>query len=830
MLAVPVPAHAQAPDAPAAPAADAAAAPDAASDPGAITVTARHRAESLQTVPIAIDAFSAETLQRDGVQNVQDLARLSPSLNFTKGFSPQDNEPSIRGLPGGSGRPPVAVLVDGIDTSTQSIATSGGGNLVDVRLVDLERVEVVKGPQSALYGRSAFGGAINYISKEPDHTFGGYLSSDVGLYGRGEVRGAVNLPVSDTLAVRFNGIYSTYNGYYTNTVTGNKLGGYEVYGGAFAAKWTPSPNVKILARVSYSNDHEDESATKYYGEEDGLATNVALPASLVGTAVGGGQLPATLLEYRPGNVNNENVPIALSADPADPTGHTDYPGAHTYNVLSSLRAEWNTGFATLMSLTGYTHSTGGTQADVDYFGRPLTQVSLPYPGGLGEYSGSAAGNGFWQFDIHTLTKQFSEELRLSHLDSGRFRWAVGGLYWHEKVTQLDGRLLEFFGFGPGVSSSLNIAEQNGGRSPVLGVDGRTTDHYSGYGLAEFDILPNLTASAEGRYAYERYNYLFGDSVTEGSGNPATGPVPFVLTGSPYSTSSTTKYFTPRGILTWKPLPNLMTYISAARGVKPGGISAVGAADPSLGRYLPEHLSNYEFGAKGSFLDHRLTVDLAVFHMDYTNMQTTTLIAVPTTVSAQGSLSVTGNAGKATIDGQEIDIALRATPELTLSANFTHLTPVFKNYILDSTYAFDVIRGGNCTVVTVSGSTTCAVSFAGKDINEAPRYAGLATADYLKPIAGDLKGFGEVSAQYHGKSYVDAGDYWTLKAYTIVNVKLGLQAPKWSVTAYVNNLFDNRTIQNAMWLLDVPSGSFGNLDTVAYLPDPRTFGVRMQYKF
>lgn len=795
-----------------------------------ITVTARKRSESIQNVPIAIDAYTSDKLDREGVQNVQDLAKLSPSLNFTKGFSPQDNEPSIRGLPGGSGRPPVAVLIDGIDTTTQSIGTSGGGNLMNLRLVDFERIEVVKGPQSALYGRSAFGGAINYITKEPDGTFGGYISSDVGLYGRGEVRGAVNLPVTDTFSIRVNGIYSTYAGYYRNSVTGNKLGGYETFGGTIAAKWEPTDTFHVTGRVSYADDHEYQTPAKYYGVEDGLATNYPLGTGIGGLKVGSTTLPNTLAIYRPGKVENENVPIAFSADPKDPSGASDYPGAHTYNVLASLHAEWNIGFATLSSSTGFTHSTGSTIADVDYFGRPLTQVSLPAPGGLGEYSGSAAGNGFWQFDIHTETKQISEELRLSHMDSGRFRWAVGGQYWHENVNQLDRRILEYFGLGSGASSSLNVALQ-GGRSSISGHNARTTDHVSGYGIAEFDILPNLTVSGEGRYAHESYKYLFAPTVNVNTAvNLANGVAPLYLSGAYYDTSASTNYFVPRGIISWKPKPGLMIYASASRGIKPGGISQAGAANPDLGRYKAERLSNYEIGAKGSFFDRRLTVDVALFHMDYTNMQTTTLIEVPTSVSAQGSLSVTGNAGKSTIDGQEISLAFKATPNLTFSGSYTHLTPVYKNYKLDSTSAFDVIRGGNCPIITVGNTSTCAVTFDGKDIAQAARHTGVATINYARQLNDNLRGFAEVSGEYRGKRYVDAGNFWTLKAYAIMNLKFGLETPKWSATAYIDNVLDNRTVQNASWLLDVPSGTFGNLDMVAYMSDPRTAGVRFKYNF
>jgi outer membrane cobalamin receptor len=129
-----------------------------------ITVTARRREESLQEAPLSITAFGSEQIERAGIAGFGDVAKLTPSLVFDQDFGANDTRPSIRGLPATRGRPPVGILIDGIDVSSEAIATAGGGNLLNLRLLDLERIEVVKGPQSALYGRVAFGGAVNYVT------------------------------------------------------------------------------------------------------------------------------------------------------------------------------------------------------------------------------------------------------------------------------------------------------------------------------------------------------------------------------------------------------------------------------------------------------------------------------------------------------------------------------------------------------------------------------------------------------------------------------------------------------------------------------------------
>lgn len=802
---------------------------EASTDGGDIVVTARHRTESLQNVPIAISAFGDTKIEREGIRSIEGVAKLTPGLTFDKGFSPQDNRVTLRGLPS-SGRPAVAMLIDGIDYTTESIATGGGGNLMDVRLFDFERIEVVKGPQSALYGRSAFGGAINYIPKDPGDEFGGTISGELGTYGRAEVRGAIDLPIEEDLSIRINGVYSRYDGFYRNSVTGNRLGGSESAGGSVTLKYEPAGVGKIVARVSYIDDKSEQRAAKYYGQNTGLSSALPTPTHVIGQQIGTGIIPATVLGYRKGLIGNENVPIAFSADPSDPTGKSDYPGARTKTFFATVHTEMDMGSVDLGTWTGYVRSDGTTKSDVDYFGRPVSQVTLPTPGGLGEYSGGAAGNGLWQFDISTRTEQISQEVRLSNQRGGNsFRWAVGGLYWNERVRQDDRRLLSY-GQGAGASPWLNTALL-GGSSTLAGKQGRTTEHYSGYVLAEYDLLPKLTISGEARYAKESYNYLFGQAVgLSTTANLAAGPAPFVFTGVAGTATASTTYFAPRGIMSYKPNSDMMFYVSAARGVKPGGLTQVGSADPSLGAYNPERVSNYELGAKMAFAGGRIRVNASIFHMDYKDKQASTLIAVPFTVNPQGALSLTTNAGKAKIDGQEFDIWARVTDNLVFSAAYTHLNARYKEYIYNTTSTFDPARTGNCEIVTVGTSRTCRIDLSGNGIEGAPKHSANATLSYTQEIANGLDGFFEVTGRYQGQRWSDPYNAWKLKDYATFDIRFGVENDGWSVTGYVNNVFEDKTIKSAISLLDVAGGSFGPLNMVAYVPDPREAGIRVKFDF
>ncbi len=165
-----------------------------------IVVTARKKEENLQDVPIAVTAITAEQIQRQGVADLDDIVQDDPSVLFDRSFGPGDTRITIRGLSNTRGRSNVAFLVDGIDATTENLTTSGSGLLANRRLLtDVERIEIVKGPQSALYGRAAFAGAINYITKDPGDVFEGTARVDFAGDGFQQIDAAVGGPISDSL-------------------------------------------------------------------------------------------------------------------------------------------------------------------------------------------------------------------------------------------------------------------------------------------------------------------------------------------------------------------------------------------------------------------------------------------------------------------------------------------------------------------------------------------------------------------------------------------------------------------------------------------------------
>ncbi|MEE4184434.1 MAG: TonB-dependent receptor plug domain-containing protein, partial [Gammaproteobacteria bacterium] len=205
-----------------------------------ITVTARKTEENLQEVPLAITAIDGQQLDRLGVKDLATLSQQDTSVQFDEGFTPSDTRITIRGLAPTRGRPNVATLIDGIDITSEAVSNAGGSLLIDPRLIDVQRVEIVKGPQSALYGRSAFAGAIQYVTRDPDDKLSGAIFIDYNLQGDEEIRGNVSLPISDTLATRINGYAWKSDGYYRNAATNQLVGGGDGSGITATTLWTPS--------------------------------------------------------------------------------------------------------------------------------------------------------------------------------------------------------------------------------------------------------------------------------------------------------------------------------------------------------------------------------------------------------------------------------------------------------------------------------------------------------------------------------------------------------------------------------------------------------------
>ncbi|MEZ5566310.1 MAG: TonB-dependent receptor [Gammaproteobacteria bacterium] len=503
-----------------------------------VVVTTRKREENLQSVPISVTALSTQQIERQGITDLYDVSQLVPSLQFDSAFGPQDTRVTIRGLSNSRGRSNVAFLVDGIDITTENVISAGSGLLANKRLLnDVERIEVVKGPQSALYGRSAFAGAISYITREPGDELESVIRIDAADYGKLQLDGSIGGPViPGLLGVRISGVQWSEDGYYTNSMSGEDVGGGDGYGGAVTAVLTPTASLKFKARVEYSDEDYDPTPTVPVPRNTiGLYPQAAVDAGVgISTAFNG--TATTLLDF--GVYCPPNITVPAGSPPGyclpqsfgsasglevrqseNPFSGGDFPGSSIELLRSTLVAEWDAGPVLLSSYTGYTNATLDQNYDQDYqaSGRPDRLISEMIT------------------DTHQETTQFSQELRATSAWAGPVQVTVGALYWREQrdlddhniiasclpiTTDVAGNLVrDVPGVCDGTAAPGELVSVAGWqeyvrqdlRPEVPGFKGAVwetdTEHFSGYLSVGWSITDALKVTVEDRYSYETFDIL-----------------------------------------------------------------------------------------------------------------------------------------------------------------------------------------------------------------------------------------------------------------------------------------------------------------------------------
>ncbi len=549
-----------------------------------VVVTARKREETLQEVPLSVTAFTAEQIERAGIKDIEDAIASDPSLNFDTGFAPYDTRIVIRGLSPTRGRPNVATLVDGIDVSSEAVGVAGGSLLLNPKLLDVQRIEVVKGPQSALYGRSAFAGAVQYVTKDPGDEFEAKIGLENGSFNSQEYRLDVTAPIlAQELGFRATAVKYEKDGAYRNAITNAKVGGSEGEGVAFSMKWDFSDDLHAKLRYEYSHDAFEQAPQAFLPYN---TVNV-LPASA--SQCNGGPIRdsscATIPQWNPASQTVVQVPnaaniletvtgnrgfftdmrlpayrgslgraaglsVLFSPDFALSTdgGRTarDYLGSDRNVNRVSLVFDWDLSLGKLTSLSGYTDADVFTQIDLDKFaqrdpvsGRDLSAIEQ-------------------NLTTNNKTRQLSQELRFTSDFDGPVN-VVGGLqYWRERTAQQEDNYT-VIGAGarcqirpagpPGVYAEL-FPGSCGGTAPMFGINGanifstlsnfggvgqyiddvvgakdstfviREVDHKSAYLQLEWRISDRWNAAIEARYTDEDNTITGGDPIESLAQPPA----------------------------------------------------------------------------------------------------------------------------------------------------------------------------------------------------------------------------------------------------------------------------------------------------------------------
>ena len=811
-----------------------------------IVVTARKKAENLQDIPVQVDVISSEKLERAGITSLEDISKMSASMVFDNGFSQQDTRITLRGLSPVRGRQNVAVLQDGVDLSSENLTIAGGTALINSRLFDLERVEVVKGPQSALYGRSAFAGAINYVTKKPTQEKQSSISATIASESEMDLRLSWSGGISENTAVGVNFASWSRDGYHNNIVSGQPVGGEEGMAGSITFNYEPTDDFSLLTRIEYTDD-DYEPAAQF--QQSGttmlpISPNAIAPVNtcIIPTPTmclayyTSGKVISPLVTHMPSNVgllpNIEDIGGAQLA--INPRTGKDYPGANREIMKFSMTAVKEFENTTFTSITGLLDGDVFTFEDPQF--RGTTNV----------------GTSFGEIWYDQQTDLTSQEFRLQSNTDGALRWTIGAQLWEQEM-QLDDKSFNTFTFldtrpwFPPAFLNVNTPMFHGNASTFQGAicapmtEGgefagcldrggsywtRDTKHKSVYAMLEYDISDSLSLTVEGRYSEEDENTCGSD----GNGTVDPNGVGFAGPGRsrvnpPMWTRQicgdhTEDMITPKVTLTHFASDDFTFYASLAQAKKPGGISTVTGGgfslyDPEDNRFEAEEMTVYELGMKSTMMDGKMRFNADIFLQDFTDKQTATQVVNPDTGILQ---SKTTNAAKADVKGLELDVQYYVNDNLSATLSYTHLNAKYEDFTRLTAGASNIANAGNCTIVTdSSGKSTCSIDLSGNPLENAPANSMVLGLNYNWETSNGSTWVAEADIMFQDERYIDQFKRVLLDGYYKVDLRLGYVTDNLEITAFIDNAFDDTSTRSGYGFTDFPNMKF-------ILPIPSFCGV------
>jgi len=833
---------------------DAASGSEASAMLGEIVVTARKTAERLQDIPLSITAFGDEQIEKQGINGLDDVARLTPGVTFDLGGFPNDTRPAMRGMQAERGRPSVAVLLDGQDLGGENLSIAGGGSALNVRLLDLERIEVVKGPQSVLYGRNAFAGAVNYVSKRPSFTREARVAVEAGKAGLYDVIGSFTGPlIDDKLAFRANIARHKLDGYYTNGPTGTNVGGEDSLGGALSLLWKVNDQLSVVGRYQYVDEEYSDLPVVLVG------ANTRLPV-FGGTWFAGPPIPANSRPCTNAEFSNPASPGFASCTRGTYVGKFDIQESQLDQSLNPLTGEAHKG----MDLEQQTFS-----LDVDY---EMGGGTWTYQFGWLDNTTDIQEDGDWtnfpvtspaSFALSSLQRLFYDTRHTNHefryqRTGEKLTWLGGAQYFKETAElhnasqfwlRNPNSVLRFPSAQPcaaaqacfpyGIATAPTLANESNYQVPIM----RQTEYIGVFAALGYNFTEKLKLSLEARWNSDEIDYTIGGwsrqditlfrktptcpavpIASVDPNGPFAPPPPVPLLG-PSSCGQTKtiddSVVTPRATIEYRFTPDVLAYVTYAEGFKPGGFNTNEITDLAEQGYRSESVESYEAGLKTSWLDRSLTLNTAVYYNDYTDQQ----IGVQIT-NALGIL-VPGitNAASVEIKGIDVELAYAPNPNWLMSLAYAYT---------DATYGRYIQRSGN----TVPSATNIAESgnadgdFSGNNVGKSPEHSLNAAVEWRRPMTETVGLSVGVDAQYRSKRYTDESNLAYLDAYTLVNARVGLDADNWGLMLYVDNLLDQDEVTTAQRNIDFgrPEGFAPGRAFQAYLPKPTTWGIRAEYRF
>jgi iron complex outermembrane receptor protein len=751
-----------------------------------IIVTSRKREEALLEAPLTITAFGAKQIEKMALDELPDFANFTPGFHYSehsvgkggrfnrrlifRGMNPRTDRQTRQG---------ATVFIDGAPTLGSEIGSAE----------NYERIEIIKGPQSAYFGRSTFSGAINAVTKTPGDEWAGKISAEVGSFGLtdfgAQVEGSL---IEDVLSMRLSARQYETHGEYTNSGDPTvRLG----------AESTSDISLSLFARPT------DKLSAKFrihaWTDDDGPSVGAGIAVSdhpgvfdcnVAGNAAGGGKWLCGDVPFLGSNQLGMDTTITPAIQAA--WYNQGIQDAWIFDAPRSFGLERNAREVSLvldyemdngMTISSVTASHKNEYGSFEDFDRRVTA------GQTGTAFGAVSSAETYNLTL-TSNKDFSQEFRLTSSDDNALTWMVGASY-----SEIEARLQGFSVFG--------------GRSPNPNQSVSTFDPETRaiFAALSYQISDTLELSLEARNQR--------DKVVEGT-----------LGKTPLENTFTST--TPRVILDYKPKEGTTYYFTYAKGVNPGQFNAglLGRNDAELAQIAAaggggisvqeESITNIEFGAKSRFWDDRAQITAAIYFADWEDAIAPEIITIVNAAGDGENIQVNSNGGQADLSGLEVE------GSFLLSDNWT----------IDMTFAL------NKSEINDFESPDAAQLFGSRTIDgmknafsRYPETSGTLSATYEATLKSGRSWYFRGDYISQGKTWMTNANVTSTDEYSLINVRVGLESDDWSIEGYVTNLMEEEGYTNLQLFPDL-SGQSGRLNRMilAGLIPQRSIGVRTSFEF
>lgn len=726
-----------------------------------IIVTAQKRAQSLIDVPAAVSAFSGDTLSKLGVQSVPEITTRVPNFRVTYERGPNSIPNfTLRGIRGAAlasrlNESAIAVYADEVFMGDETALNAG--------LFDIQRVEVLRGPQGTVFGKNTTGGLVHFISAKPTDTFSGHASAQYGTADQTILDAAVSGPLSDAVRVRLAGNWNRSDGMWENRYLGagangvpKKVGFKDVWGlrGTIDADLTERTLLRVIA--NYSQDNSEPTPNIYYGAllQSVTKTSGLTRADLCSyNALVTGQCTSVLQNAVPAALDIVGRKIGSGITNLTPS--EQYIRGRGRSVTANLSHEMD--WATFTSITNYMKNSYVMAFDADAGATPSTVTGGAAFDFLASYSNKA--------------KQFSQEVRLNG-QTDSIDWVTGLFYYSDD------------------KSSRQLTNLRSAGVSLLNTGALKTKSYAGFAQLDAHISSTVTMSLGGRYTIESRRLT--DGTTSGVLNSTGGAfVPFqdVLAGMKAAgrpTKVENKNFTGKFSVSYRPNDDSNYYVTYSRGIRGAGFNTGFSPTSSLasniaqaGPVNEETLDAFEIGMKNRFLDRKLSINTALFYYDFKNFEDQIFTFSSATNTVQQNYL---NIGDARIYGVETEILYSPSDrfDFNFSGGWLHGEITKSSVILTDTFNQQVPAKG-------------------LPISQIPKWTFSSYIAYHLPVDGvgrftiqpEVTGTGAVNYSLHNEPL--AHD----KAHVFVNGRLIWNMERSNITleAFVTNLFNEKSFLN-----------------------------------